>query len=97
MKGNLYELDLQVFTETALAVSTIELWHHRVAHIQHADIKSMEKSEAVRGLEINNNIDSTKTCSGCVLGKAHRAAVPEKSHSRSTKLLQSVHSDVNGS
>lgn len=28
MKGNLYELDLHSPTETALAASTIEIWHH---------------------------------------------------------------------
>ena len=56
----------------------------------------MEKSEAVRGLEITCNVDNTKTCSGCVLGKTQRTAIPKKSSSRPTELLQLVHSDVNG-
>ena len=96
MKGNLYELDLHNPTETALAASTIELWHHRLAHIQPVDIKSMQNSHAVRGLEISSDISNSKVCSGCALGKAHRTAVPKKSHSRSTKLLQVIHSDVSG-
>ena len=89
MRGNLYELNLHTPTETALAATTIELWHHRLAHIQPVDINSMKNSHAVHGLETSSDISNPKVCSRCALGKAHRTAVPKKSHSRSTKCRKS--------
>ena len=82
--------------ETALAASEVELWQHRLAHIRPVDIKSNQNSHAVHGLGISSDISKPKVCSGCALGKAHRIAVPQKSHSRSTKLLQLIHSYVSG-
>ena len=35
-------------------------------------------------------------CIGCVLGKSHRTTIPKVRDTRSTKLLQLVHSDVLG-
>ena len=35
-------------------------------------------------------------CTGCVLGKGYRQAIPQKADSRSTKLLELLHSDLNG-
>ena len=54
----------------------------------------MQDSHAVHGLEISSDISNRKVCSGCALGKAHLTAVSKKYHSRSTKLLQLIHSHV---
>ena len=35
-------------------------------------------------------------CEGCVYGKQHRDAFPTKGGTRVTKLLELIHSDVNG-
>ena len=97
IKGNLYELDTPPpSVESALLAKSTQLWHQRLAHIQPATIIEMSKSQAVRGLEIDDSREQTMTCAGCALGKAHRAVIPKKSHTRSTKLLELVHSDVNG-
>jgi len=97
MRGNLYELDTYPSSsETALIGNSIQLWHHRLAHIQPSSIIRMSKSKAVQGLEICNSGDDLSKCSGCVLGKGHRAPIPKKSHTRAEKLLELVHSDVNG-
>ena len=50
MTGNLYHLDIHRDSETALLVSTVELWHLRLAHIQSSSILEMAKSETVQGL-----------------------------------------------
>ncbi len=95
MKGNLYELDIcSPSPAKALVAQSTKIWHQRLAHIQPSSITGMAKSNAVWGLEINNSQELT--CTGCVLGKGHRQLIPKKSHSRSTKLLELVHSDVNG-
>ena len=96
MTKSLYELDLQPFaTETACLAASTKSWHRRLAHIQPNTILEMSKASAVRGLEIRDTKNEPFTCTGCVLGKAHRAAIPKKSNTRATRLLELVHSDVN--
>ena len=96
MTGNLYKLDIRNDSETALLANTAELWHLRLAHIQPSTIIEMAESKIVQGLERSTSCKSDKNCSGCVLGKARRTLIPKQSQSRSTQLLQLVHSDVNG-
>ena len=57
----------------------------------------MAKSKTVQGHEISSSNKNNNTCSSIVLGKAHRSPITKKSQSRSTQLLELVHSDVNGS
>ncbi len=97
MRGNLYELDTTrpSIHQSLIAQSTI-IWHQRLAHVQPSTIIEMSKSGAVRGLDINHSMKDELTCTGCVLGKGHRQAIPKKSNTRATKLLELVHSDVNG-
>ena len=95
MKGNLHQLDVPTPPNEQPLVSQ-QLWYHRLAHIQPASLMQMAKSNAVKGLDINSSTTKNMTCTGCVLGKGHRQAIPQKANSRSTKLLELVHSDVNG-
>lgn len=95
MKGNLYQLDVPALPIERALVSQ-KVWHHRLAHIQLACLIQMSKSNAVEGLEVEDTERNNMTCTGCVLGKGHRQAIPKKAYSRSTKLLELVHSDVNG-
>ena len=96
MTGNLYKRHIHSDSETALLGSTAELWHLRLSHIQPSNILEMAKSKTVQELEISSSNKINSTCSSCVLGKAHRSPIPKQSQSRSTQLLQLVHSDVNG-
>ncbi len=96
MTGNLYQLDVPSSTpQNALLVQSTQVWHCRLAHIQPSTVMEMSKSQAIRGLEINEAKQNENPCTGCVLGKAHRANIPKKSQSRATRLLELVHSDVN--
>ncbi len=56
----------------------------------------MAKSGSIRGLDISHSGKGDITCTDCVLGKGHRHAIPKKSRTRATRLLEVVHSDVNG-
>ena len=80
--------------EYALAAS-IDIWHQRFAHVSHAGLRSMSNKQVVHGLKIAPG-DSSRKCTGCVLGKSHRAPIPKLSTSRATRLLELVHSDVLG-
>ena len=96
MTGNLYKLDIQSDSETALLASTAEHWHLRLAQIQPWSILEMGKSKTVQGLEVSSSDKHGRTYSSCVLGKANRSPIPKQSLSRSTQFLELVHSDVNG-
>ena len=95
MKGNLYELDTPT-SERALVSQAMEIWHRSLEHIQPSAIMEMVKSKNVRGLNIDHTGNNELTCTGCILGKSHRTAIPKQSNNRASKLLELVHSDVNG-
>ncbi len=94
---NLYELDVYpAASETACLAASKECWHLRLAHTQLSTIEEMSKSSAVRGLNICDTKTEPLQCTGCVLGKAHRTAIPKKSYTRASRILELIHSDVNG-
>ena len=78
----------------ALAAS-LDTWHQRLAHVNAAGIKSMVDRKVVKGITLGNS-STGHVCEGCVLGKAHRAAIPKARSSYSSYPLQLVHSDVLG-
>ncbi len=97
MEGNLYQLDVpSPSTETALLAQSPEICHQHLAHIQPSTVLEMSKSEAIRGIDIDNATRKEISCTGCALGKAHRTTIPKKSQSRANRLLELVHSDVIG-
>ena len=56
----------------------------------------MVNSRVVRGINLRKTGITKLNCTGCILGKGHRAPIPKTSSSRMTRLLEVVHSDVNG-
>jgi len=99
LHGTLYKLDVPVHTQTApraFVSSTLEIWHQRLAHIDSATIVNMVNKNIVTGIELDKTSSNDVKCDGCVLGKGHRNPIPKKSMTRSSNILQLVHSDVNG-
>ena len=97
-KANLYVLDTtptNIHPEKALTVS-LQTWHHRLAHVNPAGIKQMIDQNVVKGAKISPGTFDVKTCTGCVLGKGHRDSFPKSSESRSSRVLELVHSDIVG-
>ena len=68
-----------------------------MAHVSHSTIQSMVQKKVVTGVEIEGTDNSATPCDGCVIGKGHREPIPKSVKFKSTKLLQLVHSDLNGS
>ena len=71
-----------------------ELWHRRLGHINENYLKAMSRNELVKNFSYHLN-EKLPVCDNCVLGKIHRDKFP-KSHIRSIKLLEIVHSDICG-
>lgn len=95
--GTLYKLDVPGESHSqALLSSTMQVWHERLAHVDPSTILSMAKSKTITGISIQKSTTDSLPCDGCVRGKAHRTPIPKTTSSRSTKLLELIHSDVNG-
>jgi len=56
----------------------------------------MARLNTARNLEIATSQLTKDKCVGCVMGKGHRTTIPKLSTSKSNRLLELVHSDVNG-
>ena len=77
-------------------VSTLSLWHQRMAHVNTRGIASMVKNNVVHGVKIDN-FGKVEVCAPCVVGKCHRQPIPsERTSGRASKRLALVHSDVCG-
>ena len=99
-RKGLYTLDCSTIPATSetshiALVAPLHTWHERLAHVSKSGIESMVARGVVRGVQIAPETTPVE-CTGCVLGKSHRTAIPKVSQSRATKPLQLVHSDVSG-
>jgi hypothetical protein len=71
----------------------VALWHQRMGHASESVLKSMISQGVVVGM--NRSTDSRATvCEGCIMGKHTRESFKQQSSSRSTEILQLVHTDV---
>ncbi len=96
---NLYQLDIdtsRAVKGTALVAESLSTWHERLAHIDPLSIKKMCANQVIRGVDIKGEESTNHKCDYCVLGKGHRQPFPKTSPTRTTKLLELVHSDVVG-
>ena len=72
-----------------------DIWHQRLAHVNHHTINKMLSQQLVDRLRINTNDDRTTVCDGCAFGKMHRLPFPT-GRIRGTQVGQLIHSDVCG-
>lgn len=99
LHGTLYKLDTPSAYQTtphAFTASTLEVWHKRLAHVDPVTIVNMVDNNIVTGIDLKKQKSNNIECDGCTLGKGHRSPIPKKSKSRSSNILELVHSDVNG-
>eukprot|EP00171_Calliarthron_tuberculosum_P002040 IDg2040t1 len=93
----LYSLDTSLTHEQPVAcIASLQLWHERMGHVHAAGILQMARKRVVKGLNISTSKTSSSPCEGCIMGKMPRTAIPKASQSRSTGILDLVHSDVAG-
>lgn len=96
--GNLYYVN--TLTDSANFTNSgknpdLKMWHERLGHLNERDLKDLAKKQLVLGLKINSN-EKLPTCETCIKGKHAQTPFPKVSKTRSSKLLELVHSDVCG-
>lgn len=104
LNGRLYEVvlhaDQNVFAgfsgENKLNKFSQSLWHFRMGHLNAVDMKKMINQRMVDGLEqVRINTDSG-FCESCVLGKQARTSFPKNKDTRSSRILELIHTDLCG-
>ena len=76
--------------------SPMDLWHQRLCHLNHNSIERLAKGEIATGMNCVLDKEVSGNCEPCVLGKMHRLPFPKESTTKSTQLLELVHSDLCG-
>lgn len=74
--------------------NSIKEWHERFGHLNEKDLKDVIKAGNVQGVKANLK-ENLETCEVCIKGKQSQKPF-QMSSSRSTEVLQLVHSDVCG-
>jgi len=82
--------------ETAMVAKdeATELWHKRLGHTGHSNLKILQSKEMVTGLP-KFNVEEGK-CESCILSKHSRDPFPKESETRAKHKLELIHSDVCG-
>ena len=100
--GNLFYLNSTIVKNCDNAVHIADqkkskeaLWHSRYGHLGTENMKTLVKSQMVRGLDYNKSSEK-EFCKPCVQGKIHRKKFPKTGGKRARKILDLVHSDVCG-
>ena len=82
-------------TSTSTLPLDLDLWHRRLCHHHLAGVKKLLSGNLVTGFRLDTQADPDPVCEACKAGKMHADPFPT-SHSRATRPLQLVHSDVHG-
>lgn len=95
LRGNLYELDLDLnvteATANVCASDTGNLWHRRLGHASQSTMNALARFNMAKGF--GPKVNAVGFCDTCVLGKQCRE--PFDGHrERASRLLERIHSDV---
>ena len=99
LKNGLYKLDVERIDTRhvkALAARTLRSLHEQLAHVSPGVISKMKQLGLIDAPFLEEKDVKDFFCQGCMTGKGHRDPFPKKSSSKSTKLLELIHSDVSG-
>lgn len=70
-------------------------WHRRFGHRYAEDVNKLQKEELVFGLRIED-CGIREACKCCIKGKLPRSPIPKESTTRSTSVLELLHTDLCG-
>ena len=93
--GTSVEKKTSLISEERLTMNKADLWHQRFGHLGISGLRKLQIDDMVTHLDLGKHTE-LEFCEGCVYGKQHRDAFPTKGATRATKLLELIHSDVNG-
>ena len=97
--GKLYKLNASVPDETCCIGKTnnqepLKLWHQRYGHMGYNNLKLLNDTDMVNGLNFDSKGVVDGNCEGCAMGSLHRQPFPKKAKSMTTGLLELIDSDV---
>lgn len=97
-RDNLYEMSFELVSPGCLNVENYDSeyikWHKRYAHIGFSGLKEIIRTDMVKGIDKNLKIHDVSFCEPCIKGKMTR--IPFGTRTKSTRLLEIVHSDLCG-
>lgn len=73
-----------------------DLLHFRLGHLNVYDMHKLISRQMVSGLKPTKIDTNAKFCESCVYGKQTRTTFPPNKNSRSSRILELIHSDVSG-
>ena len=97
--GNkLYKLNNRREYASIAKTSSAELWHQRLGHLNYDSVDRLAKGEIATGMRSKQVTpeETVKVCEPCALGKMHRESFPKQSNTKSTKVLELIHTDLCG-
>lgn len=72
------------------------MWHFRLGHLNANDLKKLVNNQMANGLDKINTNGELKFCESCVVGKHTRTPFPQNKNTRSSRILELIHTDVCG-
>lgn len=101
--GKLYEVVLHVDKNVFAGISgesnmhkiSQVLWHFRLGHLNTFDMKRLINHQMADGIKLDVDVES-RFCEPCVMGKQTRSSFPKNKDTRSSRILELIHSDVCG-
>lgn len=101
--GKLYEVVLHVDKNVFAGISgesnmhkiSQVLWHFRLGHLNTFDMKRLINHQMADGIKLDVDVES-RFCEPCVMGKQTRSSFPKNKNTRSSRILELIHSDVCG-
>ena len=95
MRGTrLYRVNTKFEYAAVAEVSSSELWHCRLGHLNKNYVNQLLKKDLAIGIDDKNNDSAPDKCEPCLLGKMSRFPLPKKSNTKSTERLQLLHTDL---
>lgn len=73
--------------------SEVDLWHQRLAHVDHNQLRQLERSAV--GLSLPSG-KKQRFREACIEGKMHRKPLKPLKEIKSSEKLQLVHTDIRG-
>lgn len=80
--------------ETVEELTSAEIWHRKMGHLNYQDLIKCYQDNAVRGMKIKNCKVNT-CCKICASGKMTKSPFPKES-TRKSETLEIIHSDICG-
>jgi hypothetical protein len=75
-------------------ITTSELWHRHLAHLNYQYLYNLSQRQMVKGLPPLPRLQHS--CEACILGKQHRNPFPTASSTPTSRPLELIHSDLCG-